>query len=109
MQDWRHKVDVKSDIDSTIRRILDQGLPEEPYTFDVFSSKVQMVFDHVLTAYGNDGESAYDAYREQTRRSKPDIAWPLDVDTLSDDVVSRIHDDPDFAAHVASELGAIDS
>ncbi|MGI8457364.1 MAG: type I restriction endonuclease subunit R, partial [Propionibacteriaceae bacterium] len=60
VQDWRRKVDVKNDVDSTIRRVLDQALPVTPYTLDIFKLKVQLVFDHVLTAYGDDGQSAYD-------------------------------------------------
>lgn len=106
VQDWRRKVDVMNDVDSTIRRILDRELPEQPYTLDIFTSKVRLVFDHVLTAYGDDGESAY--------TPRVDIQWPtqpvqydapLDVDKIADDVVARIHEDPDFAAHVAEQLG----
>lgn len=113
VQDWRRKVDVMNDVDSTIRRVLDQELPETPYTLDIFSSKVRLVFDHVLTAYGDDGESAY--------TPRVDFQWPaqsveydgpggpLDVNKIADDVVARIHDDPTFAAHVAAQLGATDS
>ena len=32
VQDWRRKVDVTNDVNSTIRRVLDEGLPEAPYT-----------------------------------------------------------------------------
>lgn len=39
----------------------DEGLPQEPYTPDIFSAKVQLVFDHVLTAYGDNGDSPYDS------------------------------------------------
>src|SRR5699024_11824137 len=49
-------------------RVLDQELPETPYTLDIFSSKVLLVFDHVLTAYGDDGESAY--------TPRIDFQWP---------------------------------
>lgn len=45
VQDWHRKADVVSEIDSTIRRILDESLPS-PYTVDIFQSKVQRVFDH---------------------------------------------------------------
>ena len=31
VQDWRRKVDVTNDVNSTIRRILDEGLPRSPY------------------------------------------------------------------------------
>ncbi|MGO1472878.1 MAG: type I restriction endonuclease subunit R [Flaviflexus sp.] len=109
VQDWRRKVDVMNDVDSTIRRVLDQELPEEPYTLDVFTSKVQLVFDHVLTAYGDDGESAYSPPLGFRGFVEPvDYDGTLEVDKIADDVVTRIHNDPDFAAQVAAQLGAID-
>lgn len=61
IQDWRRKIDVLNDVDSTIRRVLDQNLPEDPYTTEIFGDKVELVLEHVLTAYGDNGESAYTA------------------------------------------------
>ncbi|WP_256979223.1 MULTISPECIES: type I restriction endonuclease subunit R [unclassified Rhodococcus (in: high G+C Gram-positive bacteria)] len=110
VQDWRRKVDVKNDVDSTIRRILDHELPEMPYTPGIFTSKVQLVFDHVLTAYGDDGESAYSPKVDVQWSGQP-IAYdgPLDVNRIADDVVARIRIDPDFAAQVAAQLSASDA
>lgn len=106
VQDWRRKVDVLNDVDSTIRQVLDEGLPE-PYTPTIFTSKVQLVFDHVLTAYGDDGESAYTARgHSRSRIQSAEYAGPLDVNKIADDVVTRIRSDPDFAAHVATQLDA---
>src|SRR5690606_15219771 len=106
VQDWRRKVATTNDVNSTIRRVLDQSLPEAPYTVDIFHSKVQLVFDHVLTAYGDNGESAYDSrpdlHYPQTR--SVEYTGPLDVNRIADDVVARIHADPEFAAHVAAQL-----
>ena len=106
VQDWRRKVDVTNDVNSTIRRILDEGLPQEPYTPDIFTAKVQLVFDHVLTAYGDNGESAYDSRVDiqQPMGLDVELAGPLDVNQIADDVVARIHSDPDFAAQVARQL-----
>ncbi|AMM34752.1 HsdR family type I site-specific deoxyribonuclease (plasmid) [Sinomonas atrocyanea] len=104
VQDWRRKVDVMNDVDSTIRRVLDQELPEKPYTTNVFTSKVRLVFDHVLTAYGDDGQSAYTAGDSRSSMKSPEYTGPLDVNKIADDVVSRIHDDPVFAAQVAAQL-----
>lgn len=107
VQDWRRKVDVKNDVDSTIRRVLDQSLPETPYALDICTSKVQLVFDHVLTAYGDDGQSAYTpridiAFPPRTQRVE--YTGPRDVNRIADDVVAGIHDDPAFAARVAEQL-----
>lgn len=110
VQDWRRKVDVKNDVDSTIRRILDHELPEMPYSPGIFTSKVQLVFDHILTAYGDNGESAYSP-RVDFQWSGQPIAYhgPLDVNRIADDVVARIRVDPDFAAQVAAQLSASDA
>ena len=107
VQDWRRKVDVMNDVNSTIRRVLDAGLPEAPYTVDVFREKVQLVYDHVLSAYGDDGENVYTrrvdiAFPQQTVGTVP--PGPIDVDKIADDVVARIHADPTFAEHVARQL-----
>lgn len=111
VQDWRRKVATTNDVNSTIRRVLDQGLPETPYTLDIFTSKVQLVFDHVLTAYGDDGESAYSPRVDLhfPVQGTVEYAGPLDVNKIADDVVARIHSDPAFAAHVAAQLGAADA
>ncbi|WP_338478793.1 type I restriction endonuclease subunit R [Rhodococcus sp. DN22] len=108
VQDWRRKVDVKNDVDSTIRRILDEGLPVEPYTPEVFSSKVQRVFEHVLTAYGDNGESAYSQRPDISFPQKVDVdlTGPLDLNKIADDVVVRLRADPAFAVEVAAQIQA---
>lgn len=107
VQDWRRKVDVMNDVNSTIRRVLDSGLPETPYTVDIFREKVQLVYDHVLSAYGDDGESVYSRrtdFRFPSQNVEIEPAGPIDVNKVADDVVARIHADPIFAAHVAEQL-----
>ena len=107
VQDWRRKVATTNDVNSTIRRVLDQSLPETPYTVDIFHTKVQLVFDHVLTAYGDNGESAYDPRPDYQfpQGLAVEFDGPLDVNKIADDVVARIHADPEFAAQVAQQLG----
>lgn len=107
VQDWRRKVDVKNDVDSTIRQVLDQGLPETPYTSEIFTAKVQLVFDHILTAYGDDGQSAYTPKVDfpSPARGTDVESGTLDVNKIAEDVVARIHDDPVFATQVAAQLG----
>ncbi len=107
VQDWRRKVATTNDVNSTIRRVLDQSLPEAPYTVDIFHTKVQLVFDHVLTAYGDNGESAYLPridFSYPSSRVQVEYDRPIDVNKVADDVVARIHADPDFAAQVAQQL-----
>lgn len=107
VQDWHRKADVVSEVDSTIRRILDQSLPA-PYTVDIFQSKVQLVLDHVLTAYGDNQESAYTprvdfAYSDTIQE---ELDGSFDVNKIADDVVARIQTDPAFAVQVARQLRA---
>lgn len=110
VQDWRRKVATTHDVNSTIRHVLDEALPAGPYTLDVFSTKVQLVYDHVLTAYGDDGESAYDPGSELQRRRDVlgETGGHIDVNRIADDVVARIRVDPSFAAHVARQLQSTD-
>jgi type I restriction enzyme R subunit len=106
VQDWRLKVAATNEVNSTIRRVLDEGLPQAPYTPDIFYSKVQLVFDHVLTAYGDNGESAYDMKVDYQLTQPVHVEYdgPVDVNKIADDVVARIHADPEFARHVAEQL-----
>ncbi|MCF8542784.1 MAG: type I restriction endonuclease subunit R [Candidatus Nanopelagicales bacterium] len=106
VQDWRRKIDVMSDVNSTIRSVLDAGLPA-PYTIDIFQTKVQLVYDHVLSAYGDNGESAYSAQVDFTYPQDLAIGYTggsVDVHRIADDVVRRILVDPTFAAQVALQL-----
>ncbi|RZI87359.1 MAG: DUF3387 domain-containing protein, partial [Microbacterium sp.] len=109
VQDWRLKVAATNEVNSTIRRILDAGLPQDPYTPEIFGEKVQLVFDHVLTAYGDDGESAYSGNVDHQFSQQFPVEYdgPVDVDKIADDVVERIHADPEFARHVAEQLGRL--
>lgn len=105
VQDWRRKVATTNDVNSTIRRVLDEGLPE-PYTAEIFGNKVQLVYDHVLTAYGDNGESAYGARPDYQfpQNLKVEMPGTLDVNKIADDVVARIHADPEFATALAEQL-----
>jgi type I restriction enzyme R subunit len=107
VQDWRRKIDVMSDVNSTIRRVLDEVLPE-PYTVDIFQTKVQLVYDHELSAYGDNGESAYTPRGDFThaRDVAVERTGHLDVNRIADDIVRRILADPKFAAQVAQQLQA---
>jgi type I restriction enzyme R subunit len=104
--DWRRKADASADVLVTIKRSLDEDLPADPYPPDVFDAKVQLVYDHVLAAYQDDGSSVYNesAPAGSGRRVAVVPAERLDVDRISDAVVARIRMDPDFAARVAHEL-----
>ncbi len=69
---------------------------------------MHLVFDHVLTAHGDNGESAYPPRADLSRpQDVPvDFTGPIDVHKVADDVVARILIDPDFATQVARQLQA---
>ena len=108
VQDWRRKVDVMSDVDSTIRSVLDAGLPG-PYTVDIFRTKVQLIYDHVLSAYDDNGESVYTTKVDfiGPRDTAVEYNGVIDVHRIADDVVRHILADSTFAAQVAQQLQAV--
>jgi type I restriction enzyme, R subunit len=106
--DWRRRAATTADVRVTILDILDEDLPEDPYPPEVFDVKVQAVFDHVLTAYGDDGTSVYD--RDQIVEQPPHgvavaVGQEQDLATITDAVVERIRTDAEFASLIAEQLG----
>jgi type I restriction enzyme R subunit len=57
--DWRTRAEAQADMRVTIRRALDNGLPEDPYPRDVFDQKVQAIFDHVVDRYVSAEDNVY--------------------------------------------------
>src|SRR5439155_10003768 len=99
--DWRHKAETMADVRVTIRDVLDE-LPAEPYPRVVYDAKVQAVFDHVCTVYGDDGSSVY---REAVVVATTESAGgSLSIDEITDSVVRRIRSDAQFAELVAHQL-----
>jgi type I restriction enzyme R subunit len=58
--DWRRKAETVADVRATIRGLLDDELPNDPYPPELFDDKVDAIFNHLVAAYGDDGESVYD-------------------------------------------------
>jgi type I restriction enzyme R subunit len=104
--DWRRKAATTAAVHTTIADILDQDLPADPYPPEIFDTKVQAVFDHVMTAYGDDGSSVYE---EDQAAAASGVAIavlaPPDLDTIAEQVVERIRQDADLASKVAGQLG----
>ena len=101
--DWRRKAATMAGVRTTIVEVLDQELPADPYPPEVFDTKVQAVFDHVVTAYGDDGSSVYQGdevvspRRGGQRRghrwsglSSIGVLPQADLDTIADQVVERL-------------------
>lgn len=102
--DWRRRAATTAAVRTGIRDVLDEDLPADPYPTAVFDAKVQAVFDHVLSAYGDDDTSVYDDATDQTVGTTATLAEP-DLAAVTDGVVERIRVDAEFAALVAAQLG----
>ncbi len=105
--DWRRKAATTAEVHTTIHDVLDADLPADPYPPDVFDAKVQAVFDHVITAYGDDETSVYvgDEVGTAPARGGVAVAAPVDLAAIADQVVERIRVDAEFASLVAEQLG----
>jgi type I restriction enzyme R subunit len=104
--DWRRKAATMASVRTEIRDVLDADLPADPYPPELFDVKVQAVFDHVVTAYGDDDTSVYDdAPVTLAPTGKGPDAAPLDLAAITDELVERIRVDAEFASLVAAQLG----
>ncbi len=57
--DWRRRQQARAAVRQTIETILDQGLPDE-FSSEVFTSKCELVYQHIYDAYFGAGRSIYD-------------------------------------------------
>jgi len=109
--DWRRKAATAADVRSSIRRLLDADLPADPYPRQVFDAKVQAVFDHVATAYGDDGTSVYDSTVFEPVIATGTVATvppgPVTAAALTEEVVKQLRTDAEFVALVAEKLGLV--
>ena len=105
--DWRRKASTTADVRASIRTVLDEDLPADPYPPVVFDAKVQAVFDHIVSAYGDDGSSVYSGSVVGAPVGGAGVAVldAPDLLTITDSVVARIRADAEFASLVAEQLG----
>jgi type I restriction enzyme R subunit len=103
--DWRRKAATKAAVLTEIRDVLDTDLPADPYPPVLFDAKVQAVFDHIVSAYGNDGSSVYQEQITERVPTGVTVLTKPDLSSITDSVVERIRVDAEFAALVARQLG----
>ena len=104
--DWRRKAATAADVRSTVRQVLDEDLPADPYPPEVFDAKVQAVFDHLLSAYDDNGSTVYRGEHVEPVPSGAPIAT-LELPDLADmtyEVIELIRTNEEVAARVADEL-----
>ena len=109
--DWRRKAATTADVRSSIRHVLDADLPADPYPPEMFDAKVQAVFDHVATAYGDDGSSVYDTTLVEPATPAAGTATvpsgPVTAAAITEEVVEQLRTDAEFVALVAEKLGLV--
>jgi type I restriction enzyme R subunit len=101
--DWRRKAETMADVRVAIRDVLDE-LPGGPYPRAVYDAKVQLVFEHVVAAYGDDGASVYGEGDAMYALAMPPVVDDTVTDELTESIVDRIRTDAAFAALVMAQL-----
>jgi hypothetical protein len=92
--DWRRKAETMADVRVAIRDVLDE-LPNDPYPRPVYDSKVQIVFEHVCTAYGDDGPNVYE--ESPTPTMEISTAKPVtSADEITESVLAKLRSDAEF-------------
>ncbi len=106
--DWRRKADATAEVHATIADVLDADLPADPYPPALFDTKVQAVFDHVISAYGDTGISVYTPGPVATKETVEAVEARAGTETLhtaTDDIIEQIRVNADLAAKVAEQFG----
>ncbi|MFF3426921.1 HsdR family type I site-specific deoxyribonuclease [Streptomyces sp. NPDC002602] len=107
--DWRRKSATTADVRTTILDVLDADLPVDPYPPQVFDAKVQAVFDHIATVYGDDGTSPYDGAKVEPATTRVGVAalaaGLISAKELTDEIVEQLRHDAEFVSLVAEKLG----
>lgn len=70
--DWKKKEASRAGVRVVIRNSLDAGLPDA-YGPELFDEKRQLIYEHLYSTFGNDGDSVYDS---------SEVAEPVAVMTM---------------------------
>jgi type I restriction enzyme R subunit len=100
--DWKKQQQTRSAVKVTIRKVLDEELPEV-YDPELFDRKVGNIFDHIHASYFDDGGSVYD---------EPDVAvgtgvvatLPTVAEDVSNELVELAGADPEVRALLMGKL-----
>lgn len=106
--DWRRRASALASVKTTIKGVLDQTLPVDPYPPELFDEKVDAIFNHIVASYGDEGRSVYDGAPVEPAPASGSTVAVLEqtqFDTLTEEAVERLRRDADFASAVAAKLG----
>ena len=57
--DWRRKAETMAGVRVTIKGVLADSLPLDAYSVELFNEKVDAIFNHIVSSYGDEGTSVY--------------------------------------------------
>ena len=104
--DWKRRQQTRSAVRVAIGTVLDEELPAV-YGPELFDRKVDAIFDHIYTSYFDNGASVYDTPDASPDTSAAVLTMPTTAEDVSDDVLARVHSDPDlFARLMETVFGA---
>jgi type I restriction enzyme R subunit len=105
--DWRRRAETMAGVRTTIRGVLDRELPADPYPPELFDSKVDTIFNHIVASYGDEGTSVYAGEAVEPAPSAGVVATlaRADLDTITESVVEQLRKDAELASAVAAKLG----
>lgn len=106
--DWRRKAETREAARVLVRDVLDT-LPDA-YDPETWQRKTDAVFNHIFASYYDDGSSVYDegapdgAAVAVLTPPAPGGAAQVDVDEITQAVVSRLREDATLAEQIAQQL-----
>ncbi|MXY02179.1 MAG: HsdR family type I site-specific deoxyribonuclease [Acidimicrobiales bacterium] len=101
--DWKKLQQTRSAVRVTIKRVLDDELPEV-YDLELLETKTGSIFDHISTSYFNDGRSVYDAAAQVARAGTAVATLPAAAEEVSDELLAVAAVDPDVRARLMEKL-----
>lgn len=105
--DWRRKAETMAGVRTALREVLDERLPEDPYPPEIFDQKIDAIFNHIVASYGDDGASVYTGEPVEPSPSAAGTATAVaaDLETITDEMVEQLRNNPTLASAIASKLG----
>ena len=102
--DWKRLQQSRSAVRVFVKDVLDAELPPA-YGPEMFTRKVDAIFDHIYVSYGDDGDggSVYDAPGIDAGSTSPIATLPTTAEEVDDAVLVRIRSDPALRARLLEE------
>ena len=103
--DWKRRQQTRSAVKVAVRDVLDAELPPA-YGPEMFTRKVDAIFDHIYVSFGDDGDggSVYDAPAVATGSTTAVATLPTTAEQVDDALLVQICSDPALRARLLEEI-----